>query len=94
MASQFVEFLEALGFTDPRQTSRKDVVELVVGDSMKAALKKLRSGKFRLLPVDSTTTSVSAVQEFLAAQDRQAVGRVRVESFRTHSIIQLTNFGS
>src|SRR6185503_14962530 len=85
-------FFEALGFDQPRQTQRRDIIEIVVTETMKPALKKLRSGRVKMLALDKATTSNSVVHEFLAAQDRQTVGRVRVESFRTHSVIQLTNY--
>jgi hypothetical protein len=89
----FVDFLKELGFNDPRQTSRKDVIELVVHDALKAARKKFRARKKQFLPFASETTRNSTVQEYYAVQDKQTVGRVRLESFATHSVIQLINLG-
>lgn len=90
--STVIAFFEALGFNAPRQTQRRDIVEIVVTETLKPTLKKLRSGKVKMLSLDKATTSNSVVHEFLAAQDRQTVGRVRVEAFTTHSVIQLTNY--
>jgi hypothetical protein len=91
MSNSYERFLEALGFTEPRQTSRRDVIELVVHDALKPARKALRSGIVRFLSIGQATTTKSTVQEFYAIQDRKTVGRLRLESFNTHSVIHLTD---
>lgn len=89
--NKFVAFLDALGFTNPRQTTRRNVIEIVVHDALKAARKKLRAPRLQFLCITSDLTHNSTVQEFYAVQDKVTVGKLRLESFATHSVIQLTN---
>ena len=89
--NHYEHFLKALGFTEPRQTGRRDVIELVVHDALKPARKALRRGVVRFLSIGQTSTVKSTVHEFYAIQGRKTVGRLRLESFTTHSVIHLTD---
>ena len=89
--NKFVNFLTALGFTAPRQTTRRDIIELVVHDALKEARSLLRGHRSQFLFITSDRTHNSTVQEFYAVQDKATVGKLRLESFATHSVIQLTN---
>lgn len=91
--NQFVLFLSKLGFTNPRQTTRKDIIELVVHDTLKESRKLLRGHRLQFMCINSERTRNSVVQEFYAIQDRVTVGRIRLEAFATHSVIHLTNLG-
>lgn len=91
MSTAFIDFLLALGFTDVRQTSRKDVIELVVSEALKAARRNLRSQRIQFKLVESSLTPNATIQKFYAVQSKQVVGQLILTSYRTHSVIHLSN---
>lgn len=86
-----VSFLEALGFSDVRPV-HGDAVRLVVRDAVKAVrkcLKNKRGAQFSL--VEQNTTPNSTVQKYFVIEDRKIVGHMHVQSFVTHSVVELIN---
>jgi hypothetical protein len=83
-----VKFLEALGFQDVRPI-QGDPVRMMVRTGLKAVRKQLKASNMKFSACDVSTTPGGAVQEFLVIQNRQVIGRVKVESYAVHSIIEL-----
>ena len=84
-------FLEALGFTDVRQIKSSGVVELYVGQTMKAAKKLLKGKRLRFPLIEKGSTANAQFQKFYAVQDQKVVGQVHIFGYATHTIVQLEN---
>lgn len=91
MKTTYELFLEALGFTDVRQFKTSGVIELYVGQTMKAAKKLLRGQRLRFPMVDKGSTPGAQFQKFYAVQDRKVVGNVKLIGYDTYTIVQLEN---
>lgn len=87
----FIDFLTNMGFTDVRRVPSGDTVELFVAETLKPALKKLKSRNIRFQRVEHSTTSHAVVHDFYAIEKKRTIGRVTLTSYSTHSIIKLTN---
>lgn len=85
------QFLEALGFTDVRQFKTGGVIELYVGQTMKAAHKLLRTHRVRFPLIEKGTTPRANFEKFYAVQDRKVVGHLMVFGYPNYTIIQLEN---
>jgi hypothetical protein len=91
MKTAYELFLESLGFTDVRQIKTSGVVELYVGQTMKAAKKLLRGKRLRFPLIEKGSIANAQFQKLYAVQDQRVVGQVQILGYTTHTIIQLEN---
>ncbi len=91
MKTPYELFLEALGFTDVKQIKSSGVIELYVGQGLKATRKAFKKAKIKFSQISKGTTPTSQVEEFYAVENKRVVGRVKVNAYATHTIIQLSN---
>lgn len=91
MKTTYELFLEELGFTDVRQFKTSGVIELYVGQTMKAAKKLLRGKRLRFPLIEKGSTSGAQFQKFFAIQDRKVVGHVSLTGYETYTVVKLEN---
>lgn len=85
-----VSFLESMGFTDVRPLMG-DGVRLMVRDALKAVRKQMKAKNLKFVLREEETTRNARVQSFFVIENRQIIGRMKIEAYSTHSIIELEN---
>lgn len=85
-----VAFLESMGFTDVHPIMG-DSVRLMVRDALKVVRKKMRAKNLKFTLTAESSTPSARVQSFFVIENRKIIGRLNIEAYATHSIVELEN---
>lgn len=85
-----VQFLEALGFDDVRVV-QGDSLRLIVRNTIKQVRKCLKSNNMKFTLAEQESTPKGVDQRYLVIQKRAVIGKIVVQCYATHSIIELIN---